>query len=276
MKDITYMKKWQDLLSLLKNKKRIAIACSGGLDSRLLAFASHISGAEYNIVHIKGIHIPAEEEEILKNFSEKTGIFIKSFSFNPLNIEEVKNNSLERCYFCKKAIFSFFLEKTENYILCDGSNTDDLKVYRPGLRALKELNIFSPYIEINISKEDIRNIAKEIELPFFNQPSQACLLTRYNYDIELKKDAILWVDKVESALKEYISFPFRMRGIEKYSFELHIESEEKNLSHNREEINKILNSFSKELSFNASINLNIKPIFMSNLRGYFDRSRLKS
>ncbi len=262
----TYMDKWQALLTLLNNKKNVAIACSGGLDSRLLSYAASISGANYKILHIQGVHIPKEEEEILLLFSQKTQIPITTFKFNPLEIKEVKENDVKRCYYCKKAIFSFMLSQTEGYTLCDGSNTDDLNVYRPGMEALKELQIFSPYIEVAISKKDIRDIAKEVNLPLYSQPSQACLLTRFNYNITLNEEDILFLDKAEEALKKLIPYPFRLRGISENLYELHIESE-----YEDEQLSLQIENIFREINSSKSAK-SIPIIFMPSLRAYFDKS----
>ncbi len=255
MKDTLCTLKWQDLLSLLKCKEKIAIACSGGLDSRLLALAASQSKAEFRIVHIHGCHIPQEEENVLKTFSATTNIPVTSYAFNPLEYEEVRANNIERCYHCKKAIFSFLQKQVEGFILCDGTNTDDLNVYRPGLKALKELNILSPFVEVGIGKNDIKELAEEMSLPFANQPSQACLLTRFNYGIEPTVHKLEWLDNSETRLKSIVDFPFRLRCVAANTWELHIQT-----MHNKALERKIHTEF-PTLSIH----------FLDSLHGYFDK-----
>ncbi len=268
MQDTTFMTKWQDLLKVLKSKEKLAIACSGGLDSRLLTYAVKIAGIPYKILHAKGLHIPLEEEEILAEFARKIEINIESIEINPLEIKEISNNPIDRCYHCKAKIFSILKEKAGDYQICDGSNTDDLKVYRPGHKALKELEVFSPYLEANISKEDIYKIAKEVALPYSSQMAQACLLTRFNYNIPLDKASILWLDKAERELKPFISMPFRIRAIEKDSYELHIEGDSTIYKDKIINIEKKLFTLAKE---NVNIKAQIEILFFDSLRSYFDK-----
>ncbi len=257
MDNTLYIQKWQDLLSLLKSKKKIAIACSGGLDSRLLTYAVQESGVDYKVLHIKGVHIPQEEEEILSNFSSAINIRVESYKFDPLLLEKVRSNPIDRCYHCKKAIFTFLLEKSEGYILCDGTNTDDLKVYRPGLQAIKELNILSPFVEAGISKSDIRALAGKVELPFAEQPSQACLLTRFDYGIEPTKEELLWLDSSEKMIKDLTPQPFRLRCTSQNNWELHIQAAE----------DKML-----EIRIQEKFK-DIKISFVESLNGYFDKKK---
>lgn len=264
MKNTSSYEKWQALQIYLKEKKKLALACSGGLDSRLLAYAMHVSGIEYKILHIEGKHIPQSEENVLADFSKKSNIQLSSFSFSPLELKEVRENGVERCYYCKKALFSFLLSKAENMPLCDGTNVDDLSAYRPGLRALKELEILSPFVEMGINKQDIRTLAEELKLPHAKQPSQACLLTRFNYGIVPTDDMLLWLDRAEEELKQYINVPFRLRCVKENSWELHIEvKEDEKLQKSLE--NKILENVKSFIREQA-----VKIIFMPSLHAYFD------
>ncbi len=265
MKNTSTYTKWQDLLKFIKNQKKLALACSGGLDSRLLAYAFKCANIDYKIVHIKGAHIPRAEEEILTEFSKQTEIAVENFEMKPLEIEEVQRNEIERCYFCKKAIFSFLLEKTNSYKLCDGTNTDDLTVYRPGLKALKQLDILSPFVEVGISKQDIRQLAKDLELPFADQASQACLITRFNYGIEPSVDELLWLDNAEESLSELIKHPFRLRCVEKNTWQLHIEVQEDEIlefpkNHIENYIQEKMNAYTIDI------------VLVSSLRGHFDKA----
>ncbi len=256
--------KWQDLLISLQAHKKLALACSGGLDSRLLAYAFKCAQIDYKIVHIRGVHIPKEEEEILKQFSEQTGIEVESFEMNPLSIQQVRENDVKRCYYCKEEIFSFLLERTKTYQLCDGTNTDDLTVYRPGLKALEELKILSPFVEVGISKNDIRHLAHDLALPFANQPSQACLITRFNYGISASKEELLWLDNAESLLAKIIKNPFRLRCVAENTWELHIEVNDNNLALDKSEIEKYI----QEHLNDYPIHIELVP----SLRGYFDKA----
>jgi uncharacterized protein len=128
--------------------------------------------------------------------------------YDPLSIPEIKYNSPERCYFCKKYFFSeiiaFSRKKNIKYVM-DGTNADDLKKYRPGLKAIQELGIRSPLSECGLTKAEIRMILRELNLTATaEKPASPCLATRFDYGMELTMEKISKIEKGESLIKTFL------------------------------------------------------------------------
>ena len=120
-------------------------------------------------------------------------------------LPEVYNNTKERCYFCKSLMMGTLKEKasSEGYsVLFDGTNADDLKEYRPGLKALKEQGIVSPIAEAGLTKEQIRNIGRELGLEIADKPSSPCVMTRFPYNTVVSSEMREAVKKAETIVKD--------------------------------------------------------------------------
>ncbi|MEJ5283932.1 MAG: ATP-dependent sacrificial sulfur transferase LarE [Brevinematia bacterium] len=199
------MNKEKKLEEILKSYKRVIIAFSGGLDSSfLLFFARKILGKE----NVKAITIYSPykiSEKMLKETKNIANfIGVEQTIFNTELSEEIKNNPIDRCYHCKKEIFARIKEiaDKEGFILCDGTNYDDLSDYRPGLKALKELDVKSPLLEANFTKKDIKDYSKKYKLPFWNKMPDSCFLTRIPSNTEIKLSTIKMIKRSEEYLKE--------------------------------------------------------------------------
>lgn len=196
--------KLESLIKSIEGKK-IIVAFSGGVDSSLLAFLCSKYAKETLAITIKSILVPEEEIDAAKHFAKRYNIPHLLFETDPLDDDQMNNNPPSRCYYCKKGIYSklkSLMERKKCDSILDGSNTDDLKEHRPGMKAIKELGIITPYIDLEISKQDIRNLAKHFELTIHSKPSMACLASRIPYEepITPKKLQMIW--KAEKYLKK--------------------------------------------------------------------------
>lgn len=191
--------KYKNLINYLKDLGSVAVAFSGGVDSTLLLRAAKEALGDNAIsITIVSPYIPKWEIKEAKELTDKIGI--KSYFIEVPMIEEIRYNPEDRCYICKKSVFNkincMAKEKGIKYII-DGTNADDTKDYRPGMRALEELGVKSPLLENNINKEEIRILSKELKLDTWNKPAYACLLSRIPYNQEIKKEDLVRIEKAE-------------------------------------------------------------------------------
>lgn len=192
--------KYEKLVKNLRQLEKVLVAFSGGVDSTFLLQAAKDALGKENVIAVTVIspYIPKWEVEEAKALAK--GMDLRHEFISVGIIDEIKNNPEDRCYLCKKAIFGKILEfaQKENirYVI-DGTNKDDLKDYRPGLKALKELQIVSPLKDNKITKDDIRTMSKKLNLSTWDKPAYACLLTRIPYGSQLKVKDLERIEKAE-------------------------------------------------------------------------------
>jgi uncharacterized protein len=204
-KDIRYAK----LIEYLKSLGSVVVAYSGGVDSTfLLKACEEALGDKAIALTVVSPYIPKWEIEEAKEFIKDIKVR-HEFLEIPYVLEEIKFNPSDRCYLCKKAIFTMITDKAKEQgasFVLDGTNADDLGDYRPGLRALSELKVKSPLLECGLTKADIRELSKNLELPTWDKPAYACLLSRIPYGEELKFEEF---DKIEKSEKYLMDLGFR-------------------------------------------------------------------
>lgn len=195
-------------------KQGICLAFSGGIDSTLLLYLCK----DFNTaaVTFSSVFQTEEELELSENLCKKYGVSHNVIEFFPLEEKILVNNHKDRCYHCKKLFFGklkdFAKENNLKFII-DGTNADDIHTFRPGLRALEEMEIISPFVKFQITKQEIRDYAKEFGIEIFNKPSTPCLATRFPYGTELNERSLNIVRCGERFLKEI--------GFENNRFRLH-------------------------------------------------------
>lgn len=188
----------------------IGVAFSGGVDSSLLlaVLARLKQKKPFLLTALTMQSILQSDKEIAeaKKFASEFGVKLVEFSFDPLALDEVSHNHVDRCYFCKRAIFSHFKDYANKHgiqYLMDGTNADDLKVYRPGRKALQELVVISPLAELNINKLQIREMSAALGLATATKPAVPCLATRFEYNTLLDVQMIKKVAAGEEAIKKF-------------------------------------------------------------------------
>lgn len=183
------------------NKQGICLAYSGGVDSLLLLY--FLKDLNAIAITLSSCFQTNEEINSSKDFAKRHNIKHKIITYSPLENENILNNSKERCYFCKKLMFSKIVDfaKNNNYkYIIDGTNYDDINQYRPGLKVLDELGVISPFKMFEITKKEIREYLKNIDINLSNKPSSPCLATRFPYDTKLSVDKLKMVEKLEGIL----------------------------------------------------------------------------
>ncbi|MBP5197915.1 MAG: ATP-dependent sacrificial sulfur transferase LarE [Lachnospiraceae bacterium] len=180
------------------------IAFSGGVDSTFMAKAAHDAlGDKMLAVTVVSPSFPRREMLEAIEFCKKEGIPHEMVEYDELSIPGFKDNPKNRCYLCKKNLFGMLLEVAGNkgfHNVAEGSNMDDNGDYRPGLMAIKELGIKSPLRHVELTKAEIRDLSKELNLPTWNKPAFACLASRFPYGEEISKEKLDMVGKAEQLL----------------------------------------------------------------------------
>ncbi len=198
--------KIERLKNIIGELGSLAVGFSGGVDSTFLLYIAHeVLGERVIAVTEKDASVPEREFDEAKVFCEKYGIRHIVCTVDMLKVEQYRNNSPDRCYYCKHRIFSEIKNIAgENGIsyVAEGSNVDDMGDYRPGMKAVSELSVKSPLREAGLTKADIRIISKALGLPTWNKPSYACLASRFVYGEEITEKKLRMIDSAERFLIE--------------------------------------------------------------------------
>lgn len=198
------MEQLQALKEYLKDREKIAIAFSGGVDSAFLLKVAHdVLGDHVIAITAKVRSFPMRELELAKAFCEEEGIRHIILDIDELAINGFVENPPNRCYLCKKELFRNICEEAKKQgmsYVAEASNLDDNGDYRPGLRAVEELQVLSPLREIGIDKKTIRALSRELQILMWDKPSFACLATRFVYGERITADKLSMVDKAEQFL----------------------------------------------------------------------------
>jgi uncharacterized protein len=196
--------KYQSLKDIIKEKESAAIAFSGGVDSTfLLKVANEVLADKVVAVTATSSTYPKRELNEAIKYAEDMKVKHIIISSEELDIEGFALNPKNRCYYCKKELYTkinnIAKEEGVNYVF-DGSNLDDTGDYRPGMQAAKELHVISPLKEAGLTKEDIRELSKDLGLLTWNKPSFACLSSRFPYGNKITLSKLTMVDKAEQIL----------------------------------------------------------------------------
>ena len=193
-----------------RGRTAVAVAYSGGVDSRFLCHALLRAGLDVLGLHARGPHVPEAETRQARRRARDMGLPLLEVDFQPLEIPDVRANGPRRCYFCKAALMRCLREALARReaagdpprLLCDGSNADDMASSRPGLQALKEAAILSPLAEAGFSKKALRAEGAATGLEDPQQAARPCLLTRFAYGVQPSETALRRLAAAEKALAE--------------------------------------------------------------------------
>ncbi len=204
------------LNNILKELDSFVVAFSGGVDSSFLLYRAHkVRKSSVLAITIRTPYIPSGEIYEAVGFTKTFGIrhVILDINFP----ENIRNNPHDRCYQCKRSLFgelvSYARKNNYDYVV-DGTNADDDANLRPGMKALKEMEIVSPLMEAGLTKNDIRVLSKQEGLKTWDRPAMACLLTRIPYNTEVSEGILRMIEQAESMLfeKGYPGVRVRVHG----------------------------------------------------------------
>jgi len=223
----------QHKLACLKSKicgyKSCVVAFSGGQDSALLLKVCSLVLPKTDILAVTAVSATYPEDELAKAriLAKDIGVKLKVIKTAELYNKKFTANSIQRCYFCKKELFSKLIaiaKRNKLDFVLDASNISDKKDYRPGNIAKQELKIKSPLLEACFSKEDIRKLSKSLGLSSWDKPSLACLASRVPYGTKITAGLLRRIDQAEAYL---ISLGFRQVRLRHYDGLCRIEVEKK-------------------------------------------------
>lgn len=216
--DLQEKRKKLESLLLDYTREDVCVAFSGGVDSSLLLVMA-CEAAKRNKTKVYALTMetvlhPKADLKIARTVLAQTEAIHKVLTLNELAVPELQNNPVNRCYLCKKELYSRMLEFAESKgigTLLEGSNEDDLHVYRPGLRAVRELGVKSPLAETGITKEEVRTLARDHGISVADRPSTPCLATRLPYGAEIDLELLRRIDQAEEFLRSLSFTQVRVR-----------------------------------------------------------------
>ena len=208
--------KLEELKEKIREKQRLVVSYSGGVDSSLLALlAREALGDSALAVILDSETLPRRELEQAVALAEHMGLNFRVARHNILHQEPFRKNPPNRCYICKKSAITILKSiAAEEGITCiaDGLNLDDCREWRPGTAACDEEGIWHPFVEAGMGKEDIRALARKLGLPVWNKPSSACLASRILYGQPLTRQTLCMVEAAEDLLKSLGFGQLRVRA----------------------------------------------------------------
>ena len=203
-----------ELQEFFSQHPRVALAFSGGVDSAYLLYAAVQCGAQVRPYYVKTAFQPQFEYEDALRLADQLGVPMKTIHLNPLDDPQVAANPGNRCYYCKRHIFTAITQAAREegfHLLLDGTNASDRVDDRPGMQALRELEVLSPLRLCGLTKAEIRRRSREAGLFTWDKPAYACLATRIPTGTAITLEDLQRTERCEAFLMELGFSGFRIR-----------------------------------------------------------------
>lgn len=208
-------KKYENLKAEIRSYESVLVALSGGIDSSLVAFvAGEVLGDKALAVTSGSESLKATDLELATEITAEWGVSHRIIKTREIENENYLKNPTNRCYFCKSTLYSDLaaIADRDGYRwVLNGTNTDDLGDYRPGLTAADEHAVKSPLLDCEFSKQDIRDLADHLKLRNAKKPAAACLSSRVPYGTAISGDLLRQIEQAELVLEELGFAQFRVR-----------------------------------------------------------------
>jgi uncharacterized protein len=193
------LQKFNEIGEFFKGRK-VLVAFSGGVDSAVLATLANEHAEKVLLLNVTSPIVSDNELEKARKVAQELGIELQTIEFEWLQEERLAENPKDRCYQCKRKLAMLWMnvamEKRLDLVV-EGTSSSDLEGYRPGVQALKEIGIISPFLDNGITKDEIREYARENGLSVAEEPSMACLATRFPYGVKITREKLNMVEQVE-------------------------------------------------------------------------------
>ena len=202
------------LEAFFRKHPRLALAFSGGTDSAYLLYAAIACGCDVRAYYVQSPFQPQFERADARRLAEELKADMRVIELDVLECEDVRRNPENRCYYCKRALFTALAEqaRADGYeVIIDGTNTSDDAGDRPGMRALSELRVLSPLRLCGIDKAQVRTLSKRAGLFTWDKPAYACLATRIPTGTPIDREMLARVEGAEAALHDLGFLDFRVR-----------------------------------------------------------------
>jgi uncharacterized protein len=208
--------KYNSLQEILKGLGRVIVAYSGGVDSSfLLKAAVDALGAENVLACINtGPSLPRSQYEAALRLAENIGVEVRTISVDETTDADYSANKADRCFHCKSHLYQKLIdiakEKNFNRVIC-GCNYDDKDDFRPGNRAAEVFGVGCPLMDAELTKDDIRQLSRQMNLPTAEKPASPCLASRISYGLEITEKCLNQIEEAEEFLRSLGFVEFRVR-----------------------------------------------------------------